>query len=482
MENFNHFRGRENHYKEVKEDRKKEKKDDFDPKRREFIKKGAVALAGIALGSSFWRKEERVEKEVVSSEEEVIQEKRTEEQEKIEEENITSLCEVLDFEKKGEIKLDSETMEAIKNHWKKKYQEVPELRDSLKQAYFNMGEWHPYLEDQFQEEGVSEKYLYLAIPESHWQVSAVSSAGAVGPYQFIPATARSYGLKTKYFKDHPQNIEERKDPIKSARACACLLKDLYRKSGDWNMSLSGYNGGFFWRHLRQAKESKEPVSYDGFLGYLESKINKIKKEVEDDTHNFYKVKKGENMTVISKKLGLGTDELCSFNNIEDENNIYEGQVIKTPTSVSGKKELFKKRIKGFAENLNYPPKFNAIYELIEEGFVKDRKEPFQFQERKAKGGFQKRYVFKEEDINIYRLSLKLGVSSEQILRANPQIDPSKMKGGEELLIPGRKDGFTLEGVAQEFKTEVLKLKEINPAIESPSKEIPEGYNIRIYSV
>ncbi|MFO7999352.1 MAG: transglycosylase SLT domain-containing protein, partial [Bacteroidales bacterium] len=93
-------------------------------------------------------------------------------------------------------------------------------------AYKKMGPWEEYLKEEFQEAGVPEKFRYLLIPESHGKFRARSSVGAVGPYQFMPQTGRSYGLDSRYYGDCHPNIEERQDPIKSAQACAELLRDL----------------------------------------------------------------------------------------------------------------------------------------------------------------------------------------------------------------------------------------------------------------
>ena len=58
--------------------------------------------------------------------------------------------------------------------------------------------------------GLPKELKYLAVIESKLKSNARSWAGAVGPWQFMPATARNMGLKVgrKYdertdFKKHP---------------------------------------------------------------------------------------------------------------------------------------------------------------------------------------------------------------------------------------------------------------------------------------
>ena len=78
---------------------------------------------------------------------------------------------------------------------------------------------------------------YLAVIESRLHTSAVSWAGAVGPWQLMPATARVLGLKVT------RKTDERTNYIKSTHAAARYLNDLYDQFGDWLLVIAAYNGG-----------------------------------------------------------------------------------------------------------------------------------------------------------------------------------------------------------------------------------------------
>ncbi len=78
---------------------------------------------------------------------------------------------------------------------------------------------------------------YLAVIESRLHTSAVSWAGAVGPWQLMPATARTLGLKVT------RKTDERTNYIKSTHAAARYLNDLYDQFGDWLLVIAAYNGG-----------------------------------------------------------------------------------------------------------------------------------------------------------------------------------------------------------------------------------------------
>ncbi len=61
--------------------------------------------------------------------------------------------------------------------------------------------------------------------------------GAVGLWQFMPATGKSYGLEINSF------VDERRDPVQATRAACRYLKDLYSIYHDWTLAIAAYNCG-----------------------------------------------------------------------------------------------------------------------------------------------------------------------------------------------------------------------------------------------
>ncbi len=97
--------------------------------------------------------------------------------------------------------------------------------------------YFPMYEQYAREKQVPTDLKYLSIVESALDPNAVSRSGAVGLWQFMPATGIDNGLNIN------RMVDERKDPHKATRAAYRYLAAQYKRYGNWELALAAYNGG-----------------------------------------------------------------------------------------------------------------------------------------------------------------------------------------------------------------------------------------------
>lgn len=95
----------------------------------------------------------------------------------------------------------------------------------------------PIIEPILKANGIPDDIKYLACIESNLNTKALSPVGAAGIWQFMPGTAREYGLQVD------EQVDERYHIEKATVAATKYLRDAYKKFGNWATVAAAYNAG-----------------------------------------------------------------------------------------------------------------------------------------------------------------------------------------------------------------------------------------------
>lgn len=125
-------------------------------------------------------------------------------------------------------------------HEKRVQQEIRWLTDHphyLVNLRLRMERYLPYIHSQVLERNLPGELALLPIIESALDPYAFSPGGAAGLWQFMPATARQFGLARNWWYDG------RRDPVAATDAALTYLENLYARFGDWSLAIAAYNAG-----------------------------------------------------------------------------------------------------------------------------------------------------------------------------------------------------------------------------------------------
>ncbi len=199
-------------------------------------------------------------------------------------------------------------------------------RDGIAAVLGKSKYYFPIYEKAFREAGIPEEIKYLSIVESELNPLAVSRVGATGPWQFMFATARLYGLTMDNY------VDERRDPIEASYAAAAYLRDAYQEFGDWLLAIASYNCGK--GNVTRAIEKAGATDFWSIRPYLPNETRNYVPAFIAMTYvmNYYKchdiqpmacnfsvntdtvmVNKFVPLTGIAKVLDVSMDELCTLN-------------------------------------------------------------------------------------------------------------------------------------------------------------------------
>ncbi len=333
------------------------------------------------------------------------------------------------------------------------------------QSYERSGKYMDRILEALNEAGLPKDLAWLPLIESGFKVRALSSARALGLWQFIPSTGYKFGLKRDTW------IDERLDPEKATAAAIAYMKELHQLFGDWTTVLAGYNCGEtrvlrkirnqkinylddFWdlfqqlpretaryvpRYLATLHILKDPAKY-GFVfeepdAPLKYEIVNIEKQVE--------------LKAIAKQIGISVKELSGLNSeLRRQVTPSTSYSLKVP---EGMRDVLLAKLDSIPKWI--PPENAYVYHRVKKG------ETLSLIATRYRTSVRK--IVRANNIrkkHLIRVGQKLkiplrGASTKKVYASKPKLSPE----GEYLV----RKGDSLWLIARKFNTNTKSLKRLN---------------------
>ena len=279
-------------------------------------------------------------------------------------------------------------------------------KERFREGIERSGLYNKEIKKIFEKFNLPEELSVLPHVESSFQISAYSSAGAAGIWQFTRGTGRLF-MRVGY------DVDERRDPILATYGAAKLLKKNFESVGSWPLAITAYNHG-----LQGMKRAKNRLGND-----IVKIIGKYKSRTFGfASQNFY------------------AEFLAALHVVKNQNKYFPNLAIKKPI----RKASF--RLPDYIHIRTAMNYFNMTREEIAEANPSLRRPVLNGEKRIPKG-----FVFQAPIRKIDNLVARYG-----------QI-PQKVKYGSQLRSKWYtvRRGNTLSGIALRFGTTVRSLKSFN---------------------
>ena len=173
--------------------------------------------------------------------------------------------------------------------------------------------------EQLEKYDLPPELALLPYIESNYDPFSISTSGAMGLWQFMPATARIYGLEDTWW------YEQRHDPLISTKAAVRYLAYLHNRFGkDLTYTLSAYNGGptLLEKQIKLNRRTGKAVDYKSLRLPKQTKayVPKFKAIVEliiNAKRYDIQLPKFPNRSVLGQIILDGQIEIFAFSEFSD---------------------------------------------------------------------------------------------------------------------------------------------------------------------
>ena len=344
--------------------------------------------------------------------------------------------------------------------------------------------YFPVIERVFKEEGVPEDFKYLAIQESGLVSDAVSSADAVGFWQFKDFTAREVGLRVD------KQIDERKNIVASSRGAATYLKRHNFLVDNWVYAMSAYQAGMGGarKYMNKSNYGARKLEINSSTHWYVKKFIAHKIAFQDrinDKHSqnlsLIEFKKGanKNLSWIAKEFELDVDLIKTYNKWIRTGEIPEDKtyVVLIPTQQKVKNKTLSEVV---AENESKP--------AVERTKIEEKIYPFEMVPGLSEVNSKNlkfndlKVILSGNSNNLNSLAAEAGISIKLLIKYNDLNPQDPIKANTIYYLESKKSksqiGFhvvenseTLWSISQKYALRLNKLKTMNRITSNEKIEI-----------
>jgi membrane-bound lytic murein transglycosylase D len=347
-------------------------------------------------------------------------------------------------------------------------------RDTFKSSLVRLDKIRPTMEQIFKQHGIPKDLVYLCLVESNANPHAVSSSGATGYWQFIPDTAKRYGLQVNRY------VDERKHLEKSTHAAAQYLSDLYSIFGDWYLAIAAYNAG-------EGTLIRLMKNHDVYTFWDINKSMTIKPETIDYVPKYIAtviLAKNRNAYGLPNPLlgtSPGTPETI-------DSTEYLDRIAKSNSSLNGSLAENNPEFTTDAQTVSIKNGGDKVRKNLPKSSKKGPDTQLDTSDESAK--YVNHTVHKGD--TLYSLARKYSSSVDAIAKANRISQKQGLKLGKTLIIPSAqskqahvkptkykvKKGDTLWGISKQFDVSTMDILRWNRL--TSTAQIKPGDNLTIY--